>query len=187
MTGSLLEFVQPATAKLKAQPFQPEKWLHAHYSDVVLNAGQLLKLATPSAYRNVLAWYLRAAGLPTADIANHLSISPSRVNAVALHAQKSFYKGAWNIAFMTKEAKSLNLRNDQLASHMLLAKRDEMRIAEGVLDRCGSVSRAAISASLQLGRQAYLDAWKATAGVTCTCQMCRMKQDGLAPYWETLR
>lgn len=80
------------------------------------NQGKHDKLIrSPSMHRNVIVWYLKAAGFTTATIASHLSISPSRVNALALRPRKQLYTGI-SIELMQWSGKVENLSSEVLFS-----------------------------------------------------------------------
>lgn len=171
-----LQFVKPTTARLK-QYDQPDELLFPSGSWFVLSLQQKRLLGGASAYRNVLAWYLRAADISSKEIANHLSISRSRANAIALKTQKAFYNGPWTIAAMEGYASTNALQNNQLQAHMVVARRVEMNAAESILDRCLHADWFAVSASLRIGRAAFQAALDSLGGEKCNCRMCVLNQE----------
>ena len=84
---SPLEFVEPTTARIKERG-QGEELLAPHYPVDVYSWGIHRPPDSPTTYRNVISWYLKAAGLTGKEIGGYLSISASRANQLALRTQK---------------------------------------------------------------------------------------------------
>lgn len=183
VTGTPLEFVEPKLASNIERKGGEELLLPRYPIDVYSWQVKRPK-RSPTLYRNVMAWYLKAAGLTGREIGDFLSISASRANQIALRTQKQIFDAPWNIAYMTMLSKSAGLEGEVLAAHVLRGVRREMIAAEFLLDRCIEQDTYAISAALRLGRKQYAVAYDKVAGVTCPCRWCVMfANESLGPYW----
>lgn len=184
-SGTPLEFVEPKLASNIERKGGDELLFPRYPTDAY--SWQVKKpKKTPTLYRNIIAWYLKAAGLTGREIGDFLSISASRANQLALRTQKQIFDAPWNIANLTMLSKSagMELTGELLAAHLLRGVRREMIAAEYSLDRCSEQDTYAISAALRLGRKQYVVAYDRIAGIKCPCRWCAMlAHENLQPYW----
>ena len=140
---------------------------------------------SPTIYRNIIAWYLKAAGLTGKEIGDFLSISASRANQLALRTQKQIFDTYGSIANMEMLAKSERLDGEIKAAHMLRGMRQEMIACEYALFRCIEQDLFVVSAALRIGRERYSAAYKKVAGTRCPCRYCAIfKNEEQVPYWS---
>ena len=178
--SELLQFSVPSSARIKEDVLSQDL-LFPRYGDGARGFKHGKLTDSPSMYRNVIAWYLKAAGLTTATIASHLSISPSRVNALALRTRKQLYSGI-TVALMEWTGKEKKLSPEELPVHMFVAMKDEMWAAEHALFFCKTDVRV-VSGALRLGRAAYLAAMESIVGLKCSCDLCKLQSSDFTPYW----
>lgn len=176
-----LQFSVPTTARIK-EDVSGQDLLFPRYGDGARGFKHDKLTDNPSMYRNVIIWYLKAAGLTTATIASHLSISPSRVNALALRTRKQLYSGV-SIELMQWVGKEKKLSTDELPVHMFSATKNEMWAAEHALYFCNSADWRVVSGALRLGRAAYVAAMEPIVGLKCSCDMCKLQSSDFTPYW----
>lgn len=179
-----LEFREPTVASKVERQKGGEIFIPSFPTDVY--SWQLNKpKKSPVMYRNVIAWYLKAAGLTGREIGEFLSISPSRANQIALRTQKQIFSSHGNIANMEMLAKSEKLEGEILAAHMLRGMRREMMAAEYALDRCFEQDSFVVSGALRIGRERYSKAYEKVAGTRCVCRYCAIfKHEELGAYWS---
>ena len=176
-----LRFSSPATARIK-EDVQSHDLLFPYYGDGTITFNHQKFTDSPSMYRNVITWYFKAAGLTTATIASHLSISPSRVNALALRTRKQLYSGL-SIELMHWAAKEKSLSPGEIPVHVFAAIKSEMRAAEHALSHCYKGDCRVVSGALRLGRAAYVAAMEPVIGLKCSCDLCKLQSAEFAPYW----
>jgi len=176
-----LQFSVPTTARIKEDVLSQDL-LFPRYGDGARGFKRGKFTDSPSMYRNVITWYLKAAGLTTAAIASHLSISPSRVNALALRTRKQLYSGM-TIDLMQWSAKEKKLSLEELPVHMFIAMKQEMWAAENALSYCIKADCRVMSGALRLGRAAYLAAMEPVVGLKCSCDLCKFQSSDFTPYW----
>ena len=186
--GAPLEFVEPKLAS-SIERKGGEELLLPKYPTEVYSWQVKRPKKSPTLYRNIIAWYLKAAGLTGREIGDFLSISASRANQLALRTQKQIFDAPWNIANMTMLSKNagVELTGELLDAHLLRGVRREMIAAEYSLDRCIEQDTYAISAALRLGRKQYVAAYDKVAGTRCPCRWCScavFANESLGPYWE---
>lgn len=182
---SPLAFIEPKTARIKERN-AGEELLFPQYPDS-LNLWALKRpQKSPTTYRNIIAWYLKAAGLTGKEIGSFLSISASRANQLALRTRKQVGHIPWGITDMQTLAKSANVDGQYLAAHLLRGTRHDMITAEFCLDRCIDQDPFVVSGALRLGRAAYASAYEKLAGIVCPCRWCTGPgmEPSLAPYWK---
>lgn len=185
--GTPLEFVEPKLAS-NVERNGSEELLLPRYPTNVYSWQIKRPKKSPTLYRNIIAWYLKAAGLTGREIGDFLSISTSRANQLALRTQKHIFDAPWNITNMALLSKSagMELTGDVLDAHLLRGVRREMIAAEYSFDQCIEQDTYAISAALRLGRKHYVDRCDRLAGIMCPCRWCRcavFANDNLDPYW----
>lgn len=140
---------------------------------------------SPTMYRNVIAWYLKAAGLTGREIGEYLSISASRASQIALRTQKQIFSSHGSIANMEMLARTEKLEGELLAAHMLQGMRREMMAAEYAIDRCFEQDMFVVSGALRIGRERYSAAYDKVAGTRCPCRYCAIfKHEELGTYWS---
>lgn len=140
---------------------------------------------SPTMYRNIIAWYLKAAGLTGKEIGDFLSISASRANQIALRTQKQIFDTHGTISNMEILAKSEKLDGEIKAAHMLRGMRQEMIAAEYALFRCIQQDSFVVSGALRIGRERYSAAYDKVAGTRCPCRYCAIfKNEEQGPYWS---
>ena len=186
--GALLEFVEPKLAGNIERKGGEELLLPRYPRDVYSWQVKRPK-KSPTLYRNIITWYLKAAGLTGREIGNFLSISASRANQLALRTQKQIFDAQWNIANMTMLAKNADaeLTGELLDAHLLRGVRREMIAAEYSLDLCIEQDTYAISAALRLGRKQYIAAYDKVVAIKCPCKWCGcavFANESLSPYWQ---
>lgn len=197
--GDPLEFRKPAMARnLERRGHDVDKLLVASFP-VNEDYWQRWPFKRPKAgettYRNVVAWYLIAAGLSGQEAGDFLSISASRASFLARRSRNQIFNYASNREHMREIAERLpSFRREQpevpdefFAAHMLRAARNEMIVAEYVLSiYCGQSDLFVISGALRRGRASYMAAYEALAGLKCPCMWCNRFVDGapLGPYWD---
>lgn len=179
--SELLQFSVPTTARVKEDALSRDL-LFPRYGDGARGFKHGKLTDSPSMYRNVITWYLKAAGLTTATIASHLSISPSRVNALALRTRKQLYSGI-TIELMQWTGKEKKLSPEELPVHMFVAMKNEMWAAEHALAYCNKADCRVLSGALRLGRSAYLAAMESIVGLKCSCDICKLQSSDFTPYW----
>lgn len=181
-----LEFLEPRLAGRDERRKGAEALLLPTYPDYIYGSGIKRPKPSASTYRNLMAWYLRAAGLSGQEIGQFLSISPSRANQVAHRAQVQACDSALCISRMRSYAAATDITGDILQAHMLRAMQHEMAAAEYCLSSALPQDTYAISGALRIGRQRYLDAYAGIQGLKCPCPLCTgFRQESLAPYWDT--
>lgn len=176
-----LQFSRPTTARIK-EDVSSQDLLFPKYGDGARGFKHGKLTDSPSMYRNVITWYLKAAGLTTATIASYLSISPSRVNALALRTRKQLYSGI-TIELMQWSGKKKKLSPEELSVHMFVAMKNEMWAAEHALSYCNKADCRVRSGALRLGRAAYVAAMDPVVGLKCSCDMCKFQSSDFTPYW----
>lgn len=180
-----LEFREPSLASKIERQKGGEIFIPSYPLDVY--SWQLSKpKKSPTMYRNIIAWYLKAAGLTGREIGEFLSISASRANQIALRTQKQIFKEYGSIANMgllTKPEKQ-ELEGEILAAHMFRGVRREMIAAEYALDRCIEQDLFVSSGALRIGRERYMAAYDKVAGTRCPCRYCTIfTKEDMGPYW----
>jgi DNA-binding CsgD family transcriptional regulator len=177
-----LKFSTPTSARTKEQMVHGRPLIFADPSGYSPGFRYEKFADSPSMYRNVITWYLKAAGLRTGDIAAHLSISPSRVNGLAMRTRKQLFSGN-TIETMRWLAKYDKIPPEEIPSHVFSAVKNEMWAAENALARCISADLFVTSNSLRLGRAHYLVAMEIAQGVKCSCDLCSRAPYDFTPYW----
>lgn len=181
--GAPLEFVEPKLARNVERERGEELLFPWRTTDVYAWTIKRPK-TSPTLYRNIIAWYLKAAGLTGREIGDFLSISASRANQLALRTQMQIFDASGNIANMMILSKSENLKGELLAAHVLRGVRREMIAAEYSLDRCIEQDIYVISAALRIARKQYVAAYDKVVGIKCSCRYCAIfANEGLGPYW----
>lgn len=181
-----LEFIKPKAARPQDGAHGRGDLVRPVFNDEHGGLGEqrLKGLRHETTWRNLIAWYLKAAGISTDEIATHLSLSQSRVNSLATKARKQFFDFPWSVQVAKFSAKRDELHAQQAAAHVLRARRAEMQMAEHCLYLSSKSDLFVVSASLELGRRAYETALAATAGERCSCHLCRFPHITLEPYWK---
>ena len=117
----------------------------------------------PSAYRNIVAWYLRAAGVSFKKIGVFLSLSSTRVSTLVTKVRQLVYSKnrirQWDIE--NAGAKE-SLSAEAFKNHALKQWHKEMVDAEYILSNLSLLEiegdHFVISEALRLGRKVYSDA-----------------------------
>lgn len=172
---------------MPAYPIHEDYWMHWPIKRP--------KKSDKTAYRNVIAWYLKAAGLSGPEVGNFLSLSASRANHLALRSRDQIFRYVSNrdsMQAIADQSPKLYKREPEVpesfvVAHMLRASRNEMIVAEYVLSNlCMSSDSFVVSAALRLGRKTYLASYEALGGLKCPCRWCNQGVGGasLGSYWE---
>jgi hypothetical protein len=178
----LLQFSVPITARADERKFSTEELCFATIWAGSGNRNLDGLNKNTFTYRNIITWYLKAAGFSGAAVASYLSISPSRANSLALATRKKIYSGV-TIGLMKFVGVKENLSSDELSIHMFKSMRQEMRAAEDALFFCRGADLFVVSGSLRLGRAAYIAAMGPVIDLKCSCSMCKYQSNDLTPYW----
>jgi hypothetical protein len=185
---SLLEFKKPTVASNKGHSngvgmlIVPVSLIRSSE----LNANNLKKWnKMPSAYRNVIAWYLKGAGVPVKDIATFLSISSSRASALITKVRRLVYVHS-TIHRLDKDFYKESVSPEVFKAHCLKQQYKEMIDAEYVLSMSSlfgiQEDHYVVSEALRLGKQAYLESTEKLAGVTCDCFECSVVNNMINEY-----
>lgn len=180
----MLEFHEPTLARSKEIAADLPLLFPRYPFGGVSGLRDKLKV-TATTYRNLVAWYLKAAGLSGAAVGDYLSISASRANGLASRSRKALFSSPWTKESMQFIAEQESLSDEAMAAHRLAAMRIEMMAAEQALDKCShNADLRVVSGALRMGRAAYSSAYDTVAGTKCTCRMCSIAPNkSLGPYW----
>lgn len=132
--------------------------------------------------RNLLVWFLVAAGVPTATIAEMFEISASRCSTLARQSGEKYtaqYRSSKDIQNILKSSPD----KDRACIALAYAQR-EMMAAEYHL-RSGDYSKH-VRKCIAMGRAQFLQAFEALQGQQCMCQWCANaahKQHEVFVYW----
>ena len=134
----------------------------------------------PSLWRNLVALYLRSAGVPTSEIASFLEISSSRVNGIVAKSRK-LVGGRASKAMRGKPTRSIFLNSanqkftkNEIAAHRLSADALCMAEAETALSRTYSVKHDVVSAAMKIGRARMTARQEAIGTEVCGCVLCTL-------------
>lgn len=180
MTNGGLKFIHPQTLRHLKVNNHTELLLPSWYGEKYIR--NLKYKPSRTAWRNYVAWYLCAAGLPTARVASLLTLSASRVREIVSHSRKKWLVGN-SIDTMKSLAKLDNLEGQAKEAHLLLGRRTEMAAAEYLMTR-GASGIMEISAALKIGREAYIGSIALANGAVCNCRLCTNFHDQCWNYWD---
>lgn len=180
----MLPFTKPTTAKAGEMQRGGADLLFASFRcDESALTGEPLT-TRKSTYRNILAWYLSAAGLASSAVAAYLDISVSRANALANTTRTALYRSPWSIRMMRSAARAEGIESLGMAKHLFQVRRMEMHAAEHALAVCTPSDLLVVSGALRLGRGAYATELASFEGQRCACRLCKSIARDLSPYWE---
>lgn len=133
---------------------------------------------SPTLYRNIIAWYLKAAGLTGREVGEFLSISSSRASQLAARTRAQIFRTFFDMT-------GGELAGEILEVHLLRGTRIEMIAAECALSKfCSEQNIHAVSAALRIGREQYLASYEKISGIKCSCRLCALfDHENLGPYW----
>lgn len=181
MTNNLLQFIRPTKT---IGPDDIENMVHPSSSGFMVY--KKIK-DSESLYRNIIAWYLKAAGVKTTEIAKHLSISESRVKSLANRTKKQLYRGYNSIEHCAQEMKldkkQGSFDETKANRHLLSAALSEMQSAEYGLSMSIKADLLFVSKSLTIGRDAYMAQFNEIFGTKCNCRYCQIGLHEINPFW----
>lgn len=172
-----LEFVKPKRPNITVENLVfPEDSQHPY----LVERSKLRSMAqSTSIWRNVVAMYLRGAQVPVKDIADILSITPSRTSAIISQARKRILTKApsWHNKPPVSR-RGAEFTPEEIAAHRLWMDEIEMIAAESALSAmfdAGNDQRVfVISLALTRGRERFKSARASVNGVVCTCLTCEL-------------
>jgi hypothetical protein len=163
----MIEFIKPSVQKQHVSGVvfadYPEKLTYRQNNWLGLD-WQKVEHRNPTIWRNVVAWYLRACGVPTGRIAQLLGLSESR----ALHVGRSARRIATkeprplttiNRMLRKQEAQGLRALDPARRAKCVFDKRNaDAADAELFLARCIEADLFVVSEALKLGRETLAQA-----------------------------
>lgn len=124
-----------------------------------------------TAWRNFVAWYLRASGVPTAQIALFLGLSESRALAVARNAKNIAYRKSPSSRAGARARRLIERRIEAALSESERAalRRNEVEDAEYFLARFIKADLFVVSAALKMGERTAEATRTAQEPISATC------------------
>ena len=136
-----------------------------------LEEWQKYEAKNRTAWRNFVAWYLRASGVPTARIAMFLGLSESRALAVARSAKNIAYRKSPSSGAHARARRMIERRAEASLSEGERAalRQIEAEDAEYFLSRSITADLFVVSAALMMGKDATEPIKTAQEPISASC------------------